>query len=140
VTSLYLQAPLSNSYSKQASSSITIAELEYFHYAVYILEKLSTLVRHLIGDHGISHRQFVNEPVAQEETKILLYLGIAHIGAIHDLRLASAIFTHLEHVRYYLNIRPTPIHYAIPLFVTFTLLLLYYLNGRLCQDPHHRVV
>jgi len=113
---------------------IAISELEYFNYAVYIPEQLSSFARHLIGNHGISHLHFVNKPVAQEETKILLYLGVAHIGAIHNLRLASAIFPHSEHIRYYLYIRPSPIHYTTPLFSTFDLLPLYYLNGT-CQAP-----
>ena len=101
---------------------IAISELEYFNYAVYILEQLSSFVRYLIGNYGISHLHFVNEPVAQEETEILLYLGIAHIGAIHNLRLARAIFPHSEHISYYLYIRPSPIHYT----THYVLLLAYY--------------
>jgi hypothetical protein len=112
--------------------AIAISELEYFYYAVYISEQLSSLVRYLIGNYRISHLHFVDEPVAQEKTEILLYLGIAHIGAVHNLRLARAIFPHLEHISYYLYIRPSPIHYTAPLFNTFDLLPLYYLNGT-CQ-------
>jgi hypothetical protein len=91
--------------------AIAISELEYFNYAVYILEQLSSFARYLIGNYRISHLHFVDEPVAQEETEILLYLGITHIGAIHNLRLARAIFPHLEHIRYYLYIRPSLVHY-----------------------------
>jgi hypothetical protein len=112
--------------------AIAISELEYFNYAVYILEQLSSFARYLIGNYGISHLHFVDEPVAQEETEIFLYLGIAHIGAIHNLRLARAIFAHFEHIRYYLYIRPALIHYTAPLSSTFGLLLLYYLNDT-CQ-------
>jgi len=111
---------------------MAISELEYFNYAIYIFEQLSPLVRYLIGNRRVSHLHFVDEPVTQEKTEIFLYLGVAHIGAVHNLRLARAIFTHLEHISYYFYIRPAPIHYTAPLFSTFSLLLLYYLNGT-CQ-------
>jgi hypothetical protein len=111
---------------------IAISELEYFNYAVYISQQLPAFVRYLIGDYGISHLHFVNEPVAQEETKILLYLRIAHIGAIHNLRLASAIFADPKHISYYLYVRPSPIHYTAPLSSTFRLVPLYHISGA-CQ-------
>jgi hypothetical protein len=119
--------------------AIAISELEYFNYAVYIFEQLSPFARYLIGNCGISHLHFVYEPVAQKKTQILLYLGIAHIGAIHNLRLARTVFPHSEHVRYNFYIRPSLIHYTTPLFSTFGLLLLYYLNGT-CQAPTYFTV
>jgi hypothetical protein len=57
-----------------------------------------------------------------------LYLGIAHIGAVHNLRLARAIFADSEHISYYLYIRPSPIHCTTPLAGTFSLLPLYYVD------------
>jgi hypothetical protein len=115
---------------------MAISELEYFNYAVYISEQFPSFVSYMIGDYGISHFHFVNKPVVQEKTEILLYLGITHIGAIHNLRLASAILPHSEHISYYLYIRPSPIHYTTPLYSTFGLLLLYYHKGT-CQAPKH---
>ena len=58
----------------------------------------------------------------QKESKIFLYLAIAHIGAVHDLGLTGAIFPRPEHVSYYLNIRPAMIH----CHRLFSLLLLAY--------------
>jgi hypothetical protein len=115
---------------------MAIVELEHFNYVVYIFEQLSPFVSYLIGNRGIAYLHFINEPVAQQETQILLYLGIAHIGAIHNLRLASAIFPNPEHVSYYLYIRPSPIHYTTPLSSTYSLLPLYYLNDA-CQAPQN---
>ena len=111
-----------------AIMAIAISELEYLYYAVYVSEELSSLVCYLVGNHRISHLHFVDEPMAQEKTEVFLYLGVAHIGAVHNLRLARAIFPHFEHISYYLYIRPSPIHYTAPLFSTINLLLLYYLD------------
>jgi hypothetical protein len=118
---------------------MAIVELEHFNYVVYIFEQLSPFVSYLIGNRGITYFHFVNEPVAQQETQILLYLGIAHIGAVHNLRLASAIFSNPEHVGYYLYIRPSPIHYSISLFSTYDPLLLYYPIDA-CQAPKYFTV
>ena len=72
--------------------------------------------------------------MAQEETEVFLYLGIAHISGVHNFRLAGAIFADSEHVSYNFYIRSSPIHPAAPFFGTFGPLLLYYGNDA-CQDP-----
>jgi hypothetical protein len=113
--------------------AVAISKLEHFNYAVYVSEQLSSFVRYLIGDRGISQLHFVDKTVAHEETKILLYLGVAHIGAVHDLRLARTILSHPEHVRYYLDVRSSPVHFSTPFSGTFGLLLLYY-PADTCQD------
>jgi len=49
--------------------------------------------------------------MAYQEAQVFLYLGIAHIGAVHDLCLASAAFPYSQHIGYYLYVGPALIHY-----------------------------
>ena len=89
---------------------VAVPELEHFNYAVYVSEQLASLFGYLIADRGISQLHLVNESMAQQEAKIFLYLGVAHVGAVHDLRLARAVLADSEHISYYLYIRPSPVH------------------------------
>jgi len=72
--------------------SIAIPELEHFRYNIYILEQLRSLICNLVGNYGIAYLHPANKSMAYQEAQILLYLGVAHIGAVHNLCLASAIF------------------------------------------------
>jgi len=106
---LVLRHPHDN-HNAQALSSIAISEPEHFHYTIYILKQPQTLVGHPIGNYGVTHLHLINKTMTQQEAKIFLYLAVAHIGAIHNLRFASAIFAYLEHISHYLDVRPAPIH------------------------------
>jgi len=90
---------------------VAIPEVEHFCYDIYILEQLRSLIRDLIGNHGIPYLHPVDKAMAYQEAQILLYLGIAHISAVHNLRLASAIFTNPQHIGYYLDVGPALVHY-----------------------------
>jgi hypothetical protein len=74
------------------------------------------LIGYCIPHDRITYLYFIDEAMADKKAKVFLYLSIAHVGAIHDLGLASpilagSILANFEHIAHYLYIGSPVVHF-----------------------------
>src|SRR3989304_2546846 len=74
----------------------------------YALEQLLALLGSPVFHTGVWAHAALQEPLLGEEGQILLELAVAHVGAIHDLRLASLLQP--QDVGYDLHARPSIVY------------------------------
>jgi len=87
------------------------AGFEHIHQGIDGFEQFETAFRDAVSDHGIIHIHLKDKALVDQIVKVFLYLMIAHVGGIHDFRLAGTIFAYTEHIGNYLDIGAAPPHF-----------------------------
>jgi hypothetical protein len=87
-----------------------MAGFQHIQKSIDGFKEFEAVVRHLIGHHRIIYIHSIDETLIYQIIQIFLYLMIAHIGGIHDFRLAGAVLTYTKHIGDYLDIGAPPPH------------------------------